>query len=292
MPGETGLFEVGFMTDRTVESVSALMDGALTDFEVRRTLEQVADNPELAQRWRRYHIARAAMHNEAIELCTDDISAGVMAALESEQAVVSKVDASEPPAGRMEWLWKPLSSMAVAASVTAFVILGVQKFDAPAKAPVLADSRPEYVLPGLAASNDYVRASLANRVSLSSGEHLVQEPEIIRLSKGLSRYLNQHQHMLTAQAPLWQTGWLPKGFSNVRHEVLPNAEVMLFSDGSHSFTVCIERFGDHSVPAGVAQSEQVVAVAKRRDNHFVTVVGNVPLMIAERIASSVEPKRL
>lgn len=281
------------MTDRTVESVSALMDGALTDFEVRRTLEHVAENPELAEHWRRFHLARAVMHNEAIELCTDDISGSVMAALDADDSVDTVVDDSaEPAPGRLEWLWKPLSSMAVAASVTAFVILGVQKFDAPAQAPVLADARPAYVLPGATSSGDYVRAQLANRVSLNSVDASAQEPEIIRLSKGLSRYLNQHQHMLTAQAPLWQTAWLPKGFSNVRHEVLPNAEVMLFSDGSHSFTVCVERFGDHSVPAGVAQSDQVVAVAKRRDNHFVTVVGNVPLMIAERIASSVEPKRL
>lgn len=292
MPGETGLFEVGFMTDRTVESVSALMDGELTDFELRRTLEQTTDNPELAQTWRRYHLARSVMQSEAIALQADDISDRVMAALDAEPPLVSSDVTPATRTGTMEWLWKPLSSMAVAASVTAFVILGVQKYDGGVQAPELADARPVYMLPAAPVSNDYVRAHLANRVSLDSRTQGVGEPEVIRLSQGLSRYLSQHQHMLTAQAPHWQTGWLPKGFSNVRHEVLPGAEVMLFSDGRHSFTVCIERFGDHSVPAGVAQTDQVVAVAKRRDKHFVTVVGNVPLMIAERIASSVEPKRL
>ncbi|WP_372833015.1 MucB/RseB C-terminal domain-containing protein [Pontibacterium sp.] len=281
------------MTDRSIESVSALMDGEVADFELRRTLDKVAEDSEASERWRRYHIARSAMRGETVTATEIDLSSSVMAALNEEEPLVPEVPATttEQKTSRThELFWKPLTSMAVAASVTAAVIFGAQNFGQTAPAQ-LADNRPDYVLPGAVNSGNYVRAQLGSHVSLSSNRETT-EPEVIRLSQGLSRYINQHKHLLTSQKPLWNAEWLPKGFSNVRHEVMPDAEVMVFSDGRNSFSVCVERLGRQSVPQGVAQSDTMVAVAKRMDSHFVTVVGDVPLMIAERIASSVSPKRL
>lgn len=282
------------MTDRSIESVSALMDGEVADFELRRTIEKISDDPLASQRWRRYHLARSAMQEEVIASAQLDISDSIMSALADEESLPAEVTQSkdiDAPSRTKEMYWKPLTSMAVAASVTAMVILGVQNFGQNSPSPVLADSRPDYVLPGVINPGNYVRAQLSNRVSLSDNRS-VKEPEIIRLSQGLSRYINQHKHMLTSQKPGWNVDWLPEGFSNVRHEVMPDAEVLVFSDGRNSFSVCIERLGRQSVPQGVAQSEKMVAVAKRKNQHFVTVIGDVPLMIAERIASSVSPKRL
>lgn len=286
------------MTDRSIESVSALMDGEVAEFELRRSLDKIAEDSEASERWRRYHVARSVMKGEAVAAVDIDISSSVMAALDDEEPLTeSEVPASEQKTSRAsEMFWKPLTSMAVAASVTAVVIFGVQNFGgstptATTPAPVLADNRPEYVLPGAVSSGDYVRAQLGNRVALTSSSDAA-EPEVIRLSQGLARYINQHNHLLTAQQPEWKADWLPQGFSNVRHEVMHDAEVMVFSNGRNSFSVCIERAGRESVPQGVAQSEEMVAVAKRMDRHFVTVVGDVPLMIAERIASSVAPKRM
>lgn len=285
------------MTDRSIESVSALMDGEVAEFELRRSLDKIAEDSEASERWRRYHVARSVMKGEAVAAVEIDISGSVMAALDDEEPLTeSEVPASEQKKSRAsEMFWKPLTSMAVAASVTAVVIFGVQNFGgttptASTPAPVLADNRPEYVLPGAVNTGNYVRAQLGNRVALTSSDAV--EPEVIRLSQGLSRYINQHNHLLTAQQPEWKADWLPQGFSNVRHEVMPDAEVMVFSNGRNSFSVCIEKVGRESVPQGVAQSDEMVAVAKRMDRHFVTVVGDVPLMIAERIASSVAPKRL
>lgn len=285
------------MTDRSIESVSALMDGEVAEFELRRSLDKIAEDSEASERWRRYHVARSVMKGEAVAAVEIDISGSVMSALDDEEPhTESEVPASEQKTSRAsEMFWKPLTSMAVAASVTAVVIFGAQNFGgtpaASTPAPVLADIRPEYVLPGAMSSGNYVRAQLGNRVALTSSSDAA-EPEVIRLSQGLSRYINQHNHLLTAQQPEWKADWLPKGFSNVRHEVMPDAEVMVFSNGRNSFSVCIETLGRESVPQGVAQSDEMVAVAKRMDSHFVTVVGDVPLMIAERIASSVTPKRL
>jgi len=278
------------MSDQSVESLSALMDGEVNDFEFRRTLDRLAEDPELAQKWRRYQVASSALRREDTSSAGLDISAAVMTALDDEEIAVQPEPAvaeekkvvADKNDGRYSF-WKPLSSMAVAASVTAMVILGVQKFQG--TAPVqLADNRPDYVLPGVSASSEVMRARYGQTaISAPAGN----EPEIIRLSQGLNRYITQHQHLLGQSAPEWQTGWMPRGFSPVRHEVMPQAEVMVYSDGRYAVSVCVEKYGRQSVPEGVAQSDQMVAVGKRMGDHFVTVVGDVPMMIAERIAASV-----
>lgn len=280
------------MGEQFNDSLSALVDGEASEFEVRRLLDRMEQQSELGQKWQRYHLIRSAIRGERDTVHTD-ISAAVMArvsGLPSDEyqpditnevtAAVANGDTSPRPGG----FWKPLVSMATAASVTAAVILGVQGFNREVVTEV-ADSRPQYSLPGVSASDDFVRAHFGQQRSLAG---LEPQGDVIRLSRGLERYIDQHQHMLTARKPVCRTNWLPDGFRNVRHEVLPESEVMLYSDGRHSVSVSVEPFGRQSVAEGVAQSSDMVAVGRRQGDYFVTVVGDVPLMIADRIASSVQ----
>ncbi|MBY4676781.1 MucB/RseB C-terminal domain-containing protein [Marinobacterium arenosum] len=279
------------MNEQAVESLSAVMDGEASEFELRRTLEQLEQSPEIGEQWRRFHVARNALRGEPIQGVGVDISAGVMAAVEAEAPLeVDPAPREQAPASDERRLHnrflKPLTSMAVAASVTAMVILGVQNLGQQSPAQ-LADSRPQYTLPSATGGNDSLMpAQFGNRTVL--GGNTGQEPEVIRLSQGLAHYIAQHQHLLSEQKPAWSAKWLPEGFRNVRHEVMPQAEVMMFSDGRHAVSVCIEELGRQSVPEGVAQVGGMIAVGKRQGNKFVTVVGDVPLMIAERIAASVK----
>ncbi|WP_415892350.1 MucB/RseB C-terminal domain-containing protein [Neptuniibacter sp. PT8_73] len=275
------------MDDRSTESVSALMDGEVADFELRRTLDRIEQEPELAEQWQRYHLVRSVMKNEEAELSGFDISSQVMQALEEEPDLVVETAAvgvkSDAKGGSF---WKPLASMTAAASVTAMVILGAQTYNQPEN-DTIADNRPNYILPGNSVSDDLVRAQFGNRSMISSQG---QEPEIIRLSEGVERYVSQHKHMLSHQKSGWEATWLPEGFSGKRRDVMAHAEVQMFSNGRHSFTVCVEKYGRQSVPEGAVQSDGMVTVGKRIGDQFVTVVGDVPLMIAERIAASVERK--
>lgn len=278
------------MADRSNESVSALMDGEVADFELRRVLERVENEPDLVDAWQRYHTVRSVLRNEEVSDPQVDISSQIMSVLDSEPDFDLSSEADKPVEHKSTeskfQFWKPLASMAAAASVTAMVILGVQNVSQ--EAPVeVADLRPSYTLPAGTVSNDIVRAQFGERSSL--GEHGTQ-PEIIRMSQGVERYIEQHQHMLTDKKSSWQAAWLPEGFNGVKREVMAHAEVQVFSNGRNSFSVCVEDYGRQSVPEGVAQSGDMVAVGKRIDEQFVTVVGDVPLMIAERIASSVVPR--
>ncbi|MCP8689938.1 MucB/RseB C-terminal domain-containing protein [Marinobacterium sedimentorum] len=280
------------MSDQFNDTLSALVDGEANDFETRRLLSTLDEQPAMGEKWRRYHLTRSALKGERDTVMTD-ISAGVMAQIASadpgslldtrDNVVEQEVAPRKVEAGRY---WKPLISMATAASVTAAVILGVQGFNAE---PVntVASNQPQYLLPSVSSSADFVRARYGHESGYAA-QGATPQADVIRLPRGLERYIDQHQHMLGAKKPGWRAQWLPDGFTKVRHEVMPDAEVMLFSDGRHSVSVCIEPFGRQTVAAGAAQSKDMIAVGKRRGDDFVTVVGDVPLMIADRIAASVQ----
>jgi negative regulator of sigma E activity len=265
------------------------MDGEVADFELRRTLDRIDSEPELSEAWQRYHLIRSIMKNEDGADLNVDISAGVMSALDSEQRFeideLDTTDQTETSAIEKNRFWRPIASMAAAASVTAMVILGAQNLSTDPQEEALADNRPNYTLPIGTVSNDIVRAQFGNRSVIDNGN---SQPDIIRLSQGVERYIDQHKHMLQTQQSNWQASWLPDGFDDMRLDIMPHAEVQVFSNGRNSFSVCVEDYGRQTVPEGVAKSGNMVAVGKRIGDQFVTVVGDVPMMIAERIASSVE----
>ena len=46
------------MTEGIKERISALIDGELSEFEVRRVLEEMELDPELKEYWSKLHISR------------------------------------------------------------------------------------------------------------------------------------------------------------------------------------------------------------------------------------------
>ncbi len=266
------------------ESLSALLDGEVSDFELRRLVETTSESAELQQQWRRYHVARACLKGEQQAGLEFDISDAVMSALEDEPTYHPSVESAEAkvkPAVRSQHWWRSLTSMAVAASVTAAVILGAGNFNDG------ASESPQFYLPNQNTTSDLMRTRLGSAMPAQPYE----SADVIRLSDGLKKYIDQHQHLLSSQkVPQWSTQWLPKGYSIVRHELLPHGEVMVFANGRDAFSVSVEELGHQTMPEGVAQEDGYIAVGKRRGDHFVTVVGDVPLMIADRIASAVQPE--
>ena len=98
----------------------------------------------------------------------------------------------------------------------------------------------------------------------------------------------------------WEAGWLPSGFALSGFNQIDSpvsrqkVDSLLFSDGLAAFSVFVEQ--DHSKVIGPA-SEQIGATSAvsrvfRSGEHYynVTVVGEVPLGAAERVAVSVKPR--
>ena len=118
------------MNDKMNESLSALVDGETDELEVRRVMNQMDQNPEMLQTWRRYQLIGSVLRDEPAS--TVDLSRGIMQALDGEpmdEVVVTapsthRVTASAPDVKSSRWHW--LASGAVAASVTLAVLVGVR----------------------------------------------------------------------------------------------------------------------------------------------------------------------
>lgn len=280
------------------ESLSALMDGETEEFETRRLLQQLPGDAELGQTWRRYHLARSLLKGEALAGCETDLSARIATALEHEPAHDAPTEASRQSASAVSGrrsgfsgLRRTIASMAVAASVTAIVIFGANSF-APGlgEQPVVAQSTggaaPSMQTP---VSPDLVRTQYGSGPAVvRSAGSVTDNADVIRLSQGLTDYIDQHRHLLSARQSRWQSNWLPAGYKPVTHERLPHGEVMMFSNGSATVSVTVEALGYQRSAEGVIRDDGLVAVGRRQGDHFVTVVGDVPLMVADRIASSVK----
>ncbi|WP_158773077.1 sigma-E factor negative regulatory protein [Cobetia sp. L2A1] len=112
-------------TESVKESLSALMDAEGDELDLRRVLKGLDESPEAADTWRRYHLARSAMHRERESVFTMDIAAAVSAEVEM---VSREVPAVEPVAERRS-LFSFAGSAAIAAGVAVMVITGVQVFN-------------------------------------------------------------------------------------------------------------------------------------------------------------------
>ncbi len=132
------------------ESVSAVMDGEADELELRRVLAATGEDPALRERWARYQLARDVMHRQAV-MPGLDLASAVSAAIAAEEQPA----ASAAPAGSR---WRQVGRLAVAASVTLAVLVGVRFYnnqDDSGLAPQLAQQpaavqQPQQALPPVA----------------------------------------------------------------------------------------------------------------------------------------------
>lgn len=101
------------MNEGLREGLSAFMDGEGDDVALRRILAK-SDDPALRARWARYHLARDLLHGGAAAVPPEGFAAAVRAVVEGEG------DARAAGGGA----WRSLASFAVAASVTAVLVIG------------------------------------------------------------------------------------------------------------------------------------------------------------------------
>lgn len=101
------------MSDALREGLSAVMDGEGDELTLRRLLAR-SDDPELRGAWARYHLARDALRD----------GVGLRPARDLAGAVRAAVDEEGQRRAPRRGAWRAVASFAVAASVTAVVVLG------------------------------------------------------------------------------------------------------------------------------------------------------------------------
>ncbi len=118
------------MSEQLKESLSAVMDGEADEFEIRRVLNEAADDPELRGVWERYHLVRSVMRGEGRMLGADRLSARFWTQIDAGEAAPEDENAEPievaPRSSRSNWVtWgQRVAGVAVAAGVAAAVIVG------------------------------------------------------------------------------------------------------------------------------------------------------------------------
>ena len=118
------------MSEQLKESLSAVMDGEADEFEIRRVLNEAADDPELRGVWERYHLVRSVMRGEGRTLGADRLSARFWTQIDAGEAApvdeIAEPANASPRASRSTWVtWgQRVAGVAVAAGVAAAVIVG------------------------------------------------------------------------------------------------------------------------------------------------------------------------
>lgn len=116
------------------EQLSALMDGDLSEIEV---LNELGTVPTLQDTWSRYHLIGDAMRGDLPVNLQLDLSDSIMLALEDEPAILAPKPAQPAapqvqPAGKVipfvRRFGQQVGQYAIAASVAAAVIFGVQQY--------------------------------------------------------------------------------------------------------------------------------------------------------------------
>ena len=274
------------------DTLSALMDGEVSELELRRLLKSNEDNKEIADRWHRYHIASAVMKHDPIT--TFDVSDSVMKAINDEPilSISRNREAPESVSSPFSGMLRSFISMGVAASVTAVVILGPSWLSSDEPAVLQAVQAP------IAATSNAQTNSLFQPVTFGQSSLLPNyqrsfslEEDMIRSPQGMQRYIDQHISLAEPKPLRWGLAWLPEGYQNIRHESTRAGEVMVFSNGFKAFSVSVEQLGMQTMPEGVVDAGDFIALGQASDDRFVTVVGDMPIMVAERIAASVTTRR-
>lgn len=254
------------------ESLSALMDSEATELELRRALKHYDENGEDAQVWRRYHLARTLMREQSID-STVDISSRVMASIAEEQ--------STPVEETKTSSWSAVGSMAVAASLTLAVMVGLNSAQL-SEPNALASSG---YLERNQGSSDLMRTSLASDVeTLQNSKPTL---EVIRLSEGLRGQIDEHLALLKSTAADWQVNWLPDGFVEVSERVVGDSQSKLYKKGDQVLSVVIKPADAVSASEGALSAQGLVAVGRLVDDRFVSVVGDLSLTDADKVAASV-----
>ena len=114
------------MTSKNEEKLSALVDGELDETDVHLLLDRLRDDPGLAERWSRYHLINDTLRNNLPETVAPDFAERVWAGLEDEPTVM----APRRRPLRVPGFMKQAVGLALASSVTAVAILGVQHMEA------------------------------------------------------------------------------------------------------------------------------------------------------------------
>jgi sigma-E factor negative regulatory protein RseA len=117
------------MNEGIKEQLSALVDNELDELEEHRVLAALKGDPTLRNIWERYHLVRAALHQDLEVVVARDLAERVAQRIAAEPSAAA--------AFQRHHINRLIGTLAIAASVAAVAIVGVQWLQQPTPMPIL-----------------------------------------------------------------------------------------------------------------------------------------------------------
>lgn len=298
----------------TAEQLSRLMDGDLSDDEVRELLLDIEKNPQLRQQWENHHLSRQMLFENGSSYTAPEergsIADRVAEAIDKEATVLAPAiadtaeSASSPSPGRRK-AWVPLALAASLATVSFMVVqqMGVQMVPHSENKKVASVETEWVEVDGKWVQRWINPLEHSTRVR----SYMVRHDE--------NRNSAQQRAALVSTAPTlngggesqqivkrvvgWRLGWLPEGFHKVdvvEHRI-PEfggaVNQLILSDGEAVFSVFIEKadsLGEQPVTERQMESNgrQLNIYSHSVLGYRITVLGEVPVEMVKRVAISLE----
>ena len=167
---------------RVNESLSALADGECDELERARILKSVRNSASLRKRWESIHTLRAVMRGMRSDYLSSDFADKVSRAIDDEAHMLVPESSVDNRSTTRSWR-RPVAGVAIAASVAALSIFGLQ---------TLQNEEPE--ARQAVAGSAWIAPPLAQTAGASGTRWNVQRAE---LEQRLNNYLLNHMEYAT-----------------------------------------------------------------------------------------------
>ncbi len=300
------------MNDELNKALSAIMDGEADEAELETILSTIGSNAELRKKWIELNHVRDLIHGVSIEK-QSDMSAKIKELIEQQsddshvKTHKSFFDFSNP------WM-----SVAVAASVTAVVVLGGRVFlkpevdfetqyaggispismtpiagSTPRRASYIAEQQEQFSSTAKFSDQKLAFEQLIERVRHATINFESIAPDSV------SRNIRSNSKVIPDENRIgmnvdWKVNWIPSGFKPIKGSFTNNNRGS-FTDGLASFSIYIDPVAQQTSLSKTEGSiiwgdmTSYVNTANLDKNRvLITVVGDIPPEVAKKIASSVK----
>jgi len=156
------------MSEDRYEAVSAMADGEYLGQDAAKLGEAIAGDPEARRRWARYHLIGDALRGGLPPRLDTGFADRLRAAVTEEPAMLA------PARPTRAGVLRPVAGLAIAASVAALAVVGLQQLNSGAgEAPVAA--RSQAVLPPVEVADFDPAAGAGSRLSGYLIDHVEQQ---------------------------------------------------------------------------------------------------------------------
>ena len=128
-------------------------------------------------------------------------------------------------------------------------------------------------------------------LDLSPDLKSLQQQPAAKLQRSTTSQLTECNPSKLTSPEHWQLAWVPPGFAFVgQRQVRDKIDMLMYTDGLTTFSVFIE-LAVGAIPEGVAQRGATLAVMDalqyQGKNYRITVVGEIPVVTAQKIAQNI-----